>query len=228
MATPAPSLPTTTSSPSPLSQLTPTTTTTITSTPTPLNAPTTSSGFVYPREWSFPPFFTRQPNANTRHAQDAKWASLVLAYCSFHRVYKLGLSSPAADELFHNKRLNKRLSHADAREVFNSMRRDGRVEFIGGGDGSRDEEGEGGGGDVVWVYWRTPEEWAALIEAWVDETAQKGTVLTLYELSQGEDTVGTEFHGLDPELLQKALQMLVKRNKAQIFGQEDQLGVKFF
>ncbi|TGJ81740.1 hypothetical protein E0Z10_g7006, partial [Xylaria hypoxylon] len=83
-------------------------------------------------------------------------------------------------------------------------------------------------GDVVWVYWRTPEEWAALVEAWVDETAQKGTVLTLYELSQGEDTSGTEFHGLDLDLLQKALQVLVKRNKAQIFGQEDQLGIKFF
>lgn len=37
-----------------------------------------------------------------------------------------------------------------------------------------------------------------------------------------------EFHGLDLDLLQKALQVLVKRNKAQIFGQEDQLGVKFF
>lgn len=38
----------------------------------------------------------------------------------------------------------------------------------------------------------------------------------------------TEFYGLDPELLQKALQVLVKRGKAQIFGQEDQQGVKFF
>jgi threonine dehydrogenase-like Zn-dependent dehydrogenase len=37
-----------------------------------------------------------------------------------------------------------------------------------------------------------------------------------------------EFHGLDPEILQKALQVLVKRGKAQIFGQEDQQGVKFF
>lgn len=75
------------------------------------------------------------------------------------------------------------------------MRRDGRAEFVVGGadDGTSNGGGGGGGeaGDVVWVYWRTPEEWAALVEAWVDETAQKGTVLTLYELSQGEDTLGT-------------------------------------
>jgi len=37
-----------------------------------------------------------------------------------------------------------------------------------------------------------------------------------------------EFHGMDAELLQKALSVLVKRGKAQIFGQEDSQGVKFF
>ncbi|KAI0436783.1 ESCRT-II complex subunit-domain-containing protein [Xylaria telfairii] len=214
MATPAPSYTTTSaSSLGAIGHLTPTTTTTPSLPP---------SSFTFPREWSFPPFFTRQSNANTRHSQDSKWASLILSYCAHHKLYKLSLTSTAAEDMFHNKRLNKRLSLADAREVLNFMRRDGRVEYMGGG--AADDLG----GDVVWVYWRTPEEWAALVETWVDDTAQKGTVLTLYELSQGEDTVGTEFHGLDPELLQKALQVLVKRNKAQIFGQEDQLGVKFF
>ena len=38
----------------------------------------------------------------------------------------------------------------------------------------------------------------------------------------------TEFYNLDPELMQKALGVLVKRGKAQTFGQERQLGVKFF
>ena len=38
----------------------------------------------------------------------------------------------------------------------------------------------------------------------------------------------TEFHGMDPELLRKALNLLVKRGRAQIFGSEDSLGVKFF
>jgi ESCRT-II complex subunit VPS25 len=70
-------------------------------------------------------------------------------------------------------------------------------------------------------------------------------VLTLYELTESEatlsqgmlivletreitDRVDLEFHGMDPELLQKALSVLVKRGKAQVFGQEDQQGVKFF
>ncbi|KAJ3952200.1 hypothetical protein N0V92_011377, partial [Colletotrichum tropicale] len=147
-------------------------------------------------------------------------------------------SSGAAgpEELFHNKTLNKRLSLADAREVLEFMKKDGRAEQLPASP------------DVFWVYWRTPDEWAAAIEAWIDETAQKGVVLTLYELTEGEGTRGTgesflgvprcgelqltvdfsDFHGLDSDLLQKALQVLVKRGKAQIFGQEDSQGVKFF
>lgn len=44
------------------------------------------------------------------------------------------------------------------------------------------------------------------------------------------DTLYTllEFHGMDPEVLQKSLGILVKRGKAQVFGNEDQQGVKFF
>ena len=33
---------------------------------------------------------------------------------------------------------------------------------------------------------------------------------------------------MDTELLQKALQVLVKRGKAQVFGTEDEQGVKIF
>ncbi|KAL7622306.1 hypothetical protein AAE478_007810 [Parahypoxylon ruwenzoriense] len=190
--------------------------------------------FDFPREYHFPPFFTRQTNLTTRHSQLEKWSSLVLAYCRHHRLFKLSLSSlssanpnpnnnnnnasTSTEDLFYNRRINRRLSVADAREVLDFMRRDGRAEPVGGGSG----------GDVFWVHWRTPEEWAEMIENWVDETAQKGAVLTLYELTEGEGTRGTEFYGLDPDLLQKALQVLVKRGKAQIFGQEDQQGVKFF
>ncbi|KAK4154332.1 ESCRT-II complex subunit, partial [Chaetomidium leptoderma] len=211
----------------------------------------------FPPEYSFPPFFTRQTNLTTHHAQLIKWSSLVLAYCRHHRLVKLSLSgnpttttsnsttdkkeqdSPHprdTTELFHNRRLNRQLSLPDIREVISFLRGQGRAEYIdssssstsGGGGGGEEDEAGGGGGDMVWIYWRTPEEWAGLVEGWVEGTGQKGSVLTVYELLEGDGTRGAEFHGLDQELLRKALNVLVKRGKAQIFGQEDSLGVKFF
>lgn len=38
----------------------------------------------------------------------------------------------------------------------------------------------------MWVYWKRPEEWARVVEEWVDATGQKNTVLTVYELLEGE------------------------------------------
>jgi len=111
----------------------------------------------------------------------------------------------------------------EARGMVEGLRREGRAEWVYGKG-----EGRGVEKDVVWVWWRNPEEWAEVIAEWVEETGQKNTVLTLYELTQSEATLSQEFHGMDPEVLQKALNALVKKGKAQVFGHEDQQGVKFF
>ncbi|KEZ40356.1 ESCRT-II complex subunit [Scedosporium apiospermum] len=200
--------------------------------------------FTFPREYHFPPFFTRQTNLTTHHAQLTKWSSLILSFCQHYRIHRLSLSqftttatsstatsssltssSSAAplETLFHNPTINRRLSTADIKDVIDFMRKQGRVESYAPTGANGD-----GGKDVVWVYWRTPEEWAEIVERWVDETAQRGVVLTVYEITEGETCRGTEFYGLDQELMMKALQVLVKRGRAQIFGQEDSQGVKFF
>lgn len=161
----------------------------------------------------------------------------MLSYARHHRLFRLSLSATTGsangagtgtgtgtaaqqhEELFHNRRLGRHLGPADAREVLEFMRREGRAEhamaapskggvgaglssLIGGGGGG-DEDGGGddsgaaappppgdGAADVYWIYWKTPEEWARDLEAWVDDTAQKGVVFTLYELTYGEDTRG--------------------------------------
>lgn len=192
--------------------------------------------FIFPRDYNFPPFFTLQVPAATLHAQSQKWSSLILAYCRHHRIWRLSLVDAVNWDLFWNKQLDKRLSVVDAREILEFMRREGRVEWVGfAKEADR---------NVAWVWWRTPEEWAAVIESWVDQTGQKGAVLTFYELMEGDATSSTgkleptgcdtslirrlAFHGMDPELFQRSMSVLVKKGKAQVFGQEDQRGVKFF
>lgn len=118
----------------------------------------------------------------------------------------------------------------DARTVINWMASSeggNRAEWIGAGAAKKSKDaGEEGG--KCWVYWRRPEEWAALLEEWVERTGQKGTVLTLYELTESDATKREEFYGMDGELLQRSLGICVKRGKAQIFGAEGSEGVKFF
>ncbi|KAF1816935.1 ESCRT-II complex, vps25 subunit [Eremomyces bilateralis CBS 781.70] len=197
-----------------------------TSIPPPPPPPSTNTAFPFPPHYHYPPFFSLQPTASTRLSQLHSWSTLIQSYCRHHRLFALSLVDALDSDLFWNRKLGKRLALRDAREVIAWMAgTEGgeRAEWVDGtGKKGRGEEGR------CWVYWRRPEEWAGLIEAWVDATAQRGTVLTLYELAEGDATRSQEFHGMDMELLQKSLQVLVKKGKAQIFGSDDQQGIKFF
>ena len=76
------------------------------------------------------------------------------------------------------------------------------------------------------IYWRSPEEWGALIYNYVKQRGQTNTVCTLYELTEGTDVVGQPFHGLDEAVLIKSLKTLEFQKKAEIFPNNE--GVKFF
>ncbi|KAI9691872.1 MAG: hypothetical protein M1822_007945 [Bathelium mastoideum] len=187
----------------------------------------TTTNFPFPPHHTFPPFFTLQPNTATRRTQLQLWAHLILDYCRHARLFRLRPVDAADWPLFHNAPLRRRLALRDLREVLTFMASaegGARAEWVvpaGGRKGGGEEAAE------CWVYWRRPEEWAGLIEGWVEETGQKGTVLTLYELVEGDAARGQEWAGMDMELLQKSLQVSVKRGKAGIFGGEEQPGVKF-
>lgn len=143
-------------------------------------ATTTESSFTFPREYHFPAFFTRQTNLTTLHAQHNKWSDLILAYARHNRIFRLSLSEAADSDLFVNRTLDRRLQFDDIRDVISYMHTDGRVEYVGGKST----------GDVVFLYWRKPEEWAEFVENYVEETGQKGSVLTVYELVEGDGTKG--------------------------------------
>ena len=169
-----------------------------------------STDFVFPKTYSFPPFFTAQPNVNTRASQLRRWSSLIQAYCRHHHLFKISLSDALETPLFHNSTLDKRLSARDAKEV---------IDYMVSRAGDERAEWTSVEKTTAWIWWRKPEEWANLLEQWVDATGQKGSVLTLYE---------QDFHGMNVEVLRKGLNTLVKKGKAQIFGAEAQQGVKFF
>ena len=177
----------------------------------------------FPAYASFPPFYTLQPNLTTRARQLELWSSLITAYCAHHRLFKLSLSSPPAD-LFSNSSIKRSLKANDVRTVLDHMSQPANgplVEWVA--PLARGEQT-----NTCFVYWRSLGEWADAIYDWVDETGQKGAVLTVYEIREGEAVQNKEWKDVDEVLLRKILNVLVKRGKAQIIGQEENAGVKFF
>lgn len=192
-------------------------------TPSATTQTTSSHSFNFPTYTSFPPFYTLQPNLTTRVRQLELWSTLITSYCSYHHTFRLLLSSLPAD-LFNNAHIHRSLKTADIRTVLDHMSKPEngpRIEWIP--SSTRGEQSSS-----CYVYWRTPGEWADVLHGWVDETGQKGAVLTVYELREGDAVTNKEWRDMDEGMLRKVLNVLVKRGKAQIFGQEENAGVKFF
>lgn len=183
------------------------------------NTTASHTNFVFPKSYDFPPFFSPQPTALTRQAQLKKWSVLIQRYCQHHRIFQIQIVDVLDTPLFHNSTLKKRVSLKDAKAI---------IDYMVSKDGEERAEWLGPEKLAAWIWWRKPEEWANVIASWVDETGQKGTVLTLYELIQGEATEKQDFYAMDMEVLRKSLGSLVKKGKAQVFGTDDQQGVKFF
>ncbi len=189
----------------------------------------TANDFLFPWQYSFPAFFSLQPIAMSRSAQLTTWSELILDYCRHYRIFFLSVVDALNTQLFNNEKMRRKLTLRDANAVLSWMATaegGNRAEFFSTNAKKKAEEGVEGGN--VWIYWRRPEEWAIELEEWVDRTGQKGTVLTLYEIAQGDASQREEFYNMDMDLLQKSLAICVKRGKAQVFGSEGSEGVKFF
>ncbi|KAL8820095.1 MAG: hypothetical protein Q9223_001618 [Gallowayella weberi] len=184
--------------------------------------------FTFPLIHSFPPFYTLQRTLLTLHSQLTKWSILIQRYHAHHHLYRLHLPTALASPLFHNTTIHKRLSLPSLVQIIEYM----SIPEKDGGGGQRAEwihtGGKTGEKTEAWIWWRRPEEWAELIAAWVEDTGQKGIVLTFYELVNGEAVKGEEWVGMEEHVLARCLAGLVKRGKAQVFGEEGEKGVKFF
>ena len=116
--------------------------------------------------------------------------------------------------LFNNTAIKRRLSGEAIVIILQNLETRGNLEWI---DKTKKR---------AHIYWRSPEEWGALIYTYVKGRGMINTVCTFYELTEGSDTVDQKFHGLENELLIKSLKTLELQRKAEIFADDE--GVKFF
>ncbi|GFO05328.1 vacuolar protein-sorting-associated protein 25 [Plakobranchus ocellatus] len=172
--------------------------------------------FDWPWQYKFPPFFTIQPNIETRKKQLEAWCSLVLEYQRHTKQYSLDVTEAQSSELFYNKQLNRKLNLDAIYTVLEELRKRGNLTW-------KDKNRKS-----CTLIWRTYAEWGKIIYTWVVSRSMTNTVCTLYELTNGEDSEDQEFHGLDKDVLIQALQTLEAERKAELMEFDGGEGVKFF
>ncbi|ESO99815.1 hypothetical protein LOTGIDRAFT_226114 [Lottia gigantea] len=170
--------------------------------------------FDWPWQYKFPPFFTIQPNLETRKKQIEAWCTLILDYQKYLKSYSLDVKEAQNSPLFYNKSISRRLHEDGIYTILGELQKKGHIEWK---DKGRKE---------CLIMWRTPEEWGKLIYNWADSKGLLNTVCTMYEISNGDDSADTDFHGIESWLLLRALKSLQLEGKCEVMAGNE--GVKFF
>ncbi|KAB0792458.1 hypothetical protein PPYR_14417 [Photinus pyralis] len=172
--------------------------------------------FEFPWQHSFPPFFTLQPHSETRARQISVWRALILDYFRFAKTCTLDIREASHHPLFNNASINRKLDNEFILAALSDLQRTQNAAPV---DKQRHR----------WeIYWHTLEEWGNLIYNYVTNRGATGSVLTLFELTQGEDVQDEEFCGLETDVLVKALRVLEGEGKCEVITSDDLEGVKFF
>ncbi|XP_068626713.1 vacuolar protein-sorting-associated protein 25 [Battus philenor] len=170
----------------------------------------------WPWQYNFPPFFTIQPHEETRAKQLEAWQQLIIDYLKITKQSTIDVRESQNSPLFNNAAINRKLSQESLLTILEDMAKTGRAMPI---DKSKN----------VWeVYWHSLDEWGNMLYNWASSNGLNNTVCTLYELREGDATVGEEFHGLDMNVLVKALKALEVKGKCELMEFDDSQGVKFF
>ena len=187
------------------------------------------NGYSFPRIFSFKPLFSKQPNVATSASQFRHWSTIVRGYCASHHIFILHASDlTPAHPLFHNAQIKRRCPPDLIRQIIAHLATTDHAESAVPLAKNRPHDASG----TTFIWWRSRQEWAALVENWVDNTAQKGSVFTMFELREGDPVRGQDWRGMPREMFEGVIDELVHRGKAAVFGVEGDegsgRGVKFF
>ena len=93
--------------------------------------PTANDDFSWPWQYNFPPFFTLQPNNETRRKQMDAWCQLVLGYFQSKKQTSVDISSLMTPqcELFNNSKINRRANPQLVQAIFDELHKRGNLEW---------------------------------------------------------------------------------------------------
>ncbi|XP_050433244.1 vacuolar protein-sorting-associated protein 25 [Adelges cooleyi] len=172
------------------------------------------SEIQWPWQYNFPPFFTIQPNAETRKKQLDAWRTLLLDYCRTQKINTIDVREGDRLAVFNNATISRKLSPEAITTVLESLQKTGNAEPL---DKSK----------TRWhVFWHTLDEWASIVYKWAQDNAMLNSVCTFYEIATN-DSCG-EVNGIEDSVLIKVLKILERQQRAEILTLDGGSGVKFF
>lgn len=158
------------------------------------------------QQW--PPFYTLQPNLDTRAQQLRLWSEILL---NFAKHSKLFIASPEDfAPVTRNSSVNRALNEEFLHELFHYMKTSKKVLSANGS---------------FFVLWKSVEGWGELVHAWAADAGRVGSVETLEGLVSGDETVGQEFYNMPVSFLHTILK---KSKKVELFEVGGAIAVKFF
>jgi ESCRT-II complex subunit VPS25 len=173
-----------------------------------------SASFDFPQLYNFPPMFTIQPVEQTRLKQMESWRDILIKWVKHTKKASIDVNKC---EIFENTAINRKLSEKDRVEVLDYL--------VGKGNGDWVDDTK----SRCLVFWNSLGEWAKLVYDWASTYGQVGNVFTLYDLVEGEETEGAEFHGLDKHVFYRVIAALQERGLCQVYASSnmEETGVKF-
>ena len=179
----------------------------------------------WPWQYNFPPFFTLQPNEDTKKKQLDAWCDLILSYCKQNRIYELDLVESQNHELFSNKKIDRKCPLEFIQLIIDTLVKQNRAEWILSSDLSHKNLkniAPSLKNRKCYIYWHTLDEWAKLVYDYVNRNAMQNTVCTFYELTESDDCKREPFFKLDKEILRRALLVLQNQRKAELIYLDDE------
>ncbi|KAK7367020.1 hypothetical protein VNO80_09026 [Phaseolus coccineus] len=171
--------------------------------------------FKLPHFFNYPPYFTLQPVRDTREKQIQLWKELILDYCKSQKTFVIAIEEEFP--LFTNHVIERSLTH-EAKETFlSALVSEGRAEWMDKGHRR------------CLILWHRIQDWADILIQFAKDNGLEDGVVTIEEIRSGPESQGTELHGIDRTILNRALKLLEQKGKLVVFKgtSTDDEGVKF-
>lgn len=159
--------------------------------------------------------YSLQKHTETRKQQISRWKELILSYAKQNNQAVININDDS--ELFSNSKINRTLDRELREVILTELCKSKNAEIVGAKNSG-----------IYEIYWLTVDEWSNVIYSWAVNAGMTNSVLTLFELLNGDDTRDQQFYQLNEQVFMKALKHLEGKGKCEVMEIDGNYGVKFF